>query len=125
MPFAVQFRLADDDWDEPILYEECDTVVDVLMQLLADWVAGDTDLHGTFGFLTNHGRDFGVADDDVNEGTAPELLEAAAEAVLTLCADNDAVTAEYLIAIGDRVLITDLDEESGQDQQMAQEQDDE
>jgi hypothetical protein len=118
MPFAVQFRLGDDDWDEPILYEECDEMIDVLMQLLADWVAGGADLHGTFGFLTNHGRDFGVADDDVNEGTAPELLEAAADAVLELCADNEAVTAEYLIAIGDRVLITELPEE-----QVAQEQD--
>jgi hypothetical protein len=110
MPFAVQFRLGDDDWDEPILYDDCDTTTDVLMQLLVDWVAGEVDLHGTFAFLTNHGRDFGVADVDVDEGTAPELLEAAAEAVLTLCADNDAVTAEYLIAIGDRVLITELEE---------------
>ncbi len=117
MPYAVQYRLGDDDWDTPILYEDCDTVVDVLMQLLADWMTGDADLHGTFAFLSNHGRDFGITDDEADENTDPDLLEAAGEAVLELCADNDVVLAEYLAAVGDRVLITELPE----DEQMANE----
>lgn len=111
MPYAVQFRMGADDWDVPILYEDCDTVVDVLMQLLADWMTNDVNLHGTFAFLSNHGRDFGITDEDADANIDPDLLEAAGEAVLELCADNDVVMAEYLAAVGDRVLITELPDE--------------
>jgi hypothetical protein len=108
MPFAVQFRLNDDDWDTPVAYNDCDTVTDVLMHLLADWVADDVDLFGTLAFLSNHGRDFGITDEEADSGTDPDLLQAAAEAVMELCVDNEVVTHEYLIAIGDRVLITEM-----------------
>jgi hypothetical protein len=121
MPFIVQFRLGADDWDSPIPYEDCDEMIDVLMQLLADWVAGEADLHGTFGFLNNHGKDFGISDEDVDEGTEPELLQAAADAVLELCVDNEAITEAYLIAIGDRVLITELPDVEEEEQAESQE----
>ncbi len=111
MPFTVQFRILNDsDWDDPLDYDDCETVVDVLMHLLAEWAAGDVDLHGTFGFLTNHGHDFGIADDAVDEGTDGALLERAGEVVLGLCADSEVVTQEYLIAIGGRVRIVETGE---------------
>jgi hypothetical protein len=117
MPFAVQFRMGADDWDTPILYDDCDTVTDVLMHLLADWVADDSDLHGTLAFLSNHGRDFGITDEEADGNTDPDLLQAAAEAVMELCVDNEEVTHEYLIAIGDRVLITEMpDDEADEDE---------
>ena len=119
MPFAVQFRLGADDWDTPISYDDCDTVTDVLMQLLADWVAGEVDLHGTLAFLSNHNRDFGITDNEADEDTDFDLLQAAAEAVLELCVDNEEACMEYLIAISDRVLITELegmDEDEDEDE---------
>lgn len=110
MPFNVQLRQTV-EWGDLMLYPECDTVIDVLMYLLADWVAGDVVLDGTFEFLAEHGRDFGIKDSDVDEGTDPDLLEAASEAVLELCCDNETLTNEYLIAIGDFVRIFPLPDE--------------
>ena len=111
MPFTVQFRiLNDNDWDDPLDYDDCETVVDVLMQLFAEWAAGDVDLPGTFGFLANHGHDFGITDDEVDEGTDGALLQRAGEVVLGLCADSEVVTKEYLIAIGDHVRIVETEE---------------
>ncbi len=111
MPFTVQFRiLNDNDWDDPLDYDDCETVVDVLMHLLTEWAAGDVDLPGTFAFLTNHGHDFGITDDEVDEGTDGALLERAGEVVLDLCMGNEVVTQEYLIAIGDRVRIVETEE---------------
>lgn len=108
MPFTVQFRiLNDNDWDDPLEYEDCDTLDEVLMQLLAEWAAGDVDLHGTFGFLAGHGQEFGITDDDVDEGTDGDLLGRAGEAVLDLCVGNEVRTREYLIAIGDHVRIAE------------------
>ena len=111
MPFAVElcFDAAGPAWDAPEIYDECETVIDVLTYLGAEWVAGDVELPNTFMFLATHGRDFGITDEEVDEGTDSALLERAMEAVLELCADNEAVMREYLIAIGDRVRITEVD----------------
>ncbi len=123
MPFTVQFRMGADDWDEPLDYEDCDTVLDVIQQLLADWTSGDADMHGTFAFLAAHGMDFGITDDQVDEGTDGDLLDRAGEAVLALCADDEAVTREYLIAVGDRVQIVEVAGEDDSGEMMSEEDD--
>ena len=114
MPFAVElcFDAKGVAWDAPEMYEGCDTVIDVLTRLGSEWVAGDVELPNTFTFLAAHGRDFGITDDDVDEGTDEALLARAVEAVLELCADNEAITREYLIAIADRVRVVEADERS-------------
>jgi hypothetical protein len=121
MPFAVElcFDAKGVAWDAPEIYKGCDTVIDVLTRLGSEWVAGDVELPNTFTFLAAHGRDFGITDEEVDEGTDEELLARAVEAMLELCADNEAVTREYLIAIADRVRIveaTDGDEATDDDE---------
>lgn len=109
MPFAVElcYDIKGLLWEAPEIYEDCDTVIDVLTRLGTEWMAGDVELPNTFAFLAAHGRDFGITDDEVDEGTDAALLLLAVEAVLELCADNDATTREYLTAIGDRVRISE------------------
>ena len=105
MPYEVQF-LSD---GATVLYYECDTVIDVLIQLLAGWVAQEIDLPGTFAFLAVHGRDLGVTDADANKATTNDMLrEAASEAVLEVCVDNEETTREYLALIGGVVRIVEV-----------------
>ena len=114
MPFAVQFRMGADSWEDHLEgYEDCDTPLEVLQRLLAEWVSGDADMYGTFTFLAAHGHVFEIMDDDVDEGTDEDLLARAGELVLGLCVDNDAVTQEYLTAIGDRVRLVELERLEG------------
>jgi hypothetical protein len=108
--FNVQYR-SGIEWDDTIVYENFENITDVLIHVLADWVAGDVDLFGTFSFLKDHGRDFGVDDCDITDESDPALLEAGSEAVLELCADNEALTKEYLITIGDYVRIIEVQDE--------------
>jgi hypothetical protein len=114
MPFAVElcFDAEGVAWDAPEIYKGCDTVIDVLTRLGSEWVAGDLELPHTFTFLAAHGRDFGITDDEVDEGTDEALLARAVETVLELCADNEEVTREYLAVIGSRVRIVEADERS-------------
>jgi hypothetical protein len=106
MPFAVE--ICSDPkgiaWDAPEIYEGRDIVIDVLTLLGSMWVAGDVELPNTFTFLAAHGHDLGITDDNYMD--EPESLRLLAlELVLELCADNEAITSEYLIAIADRVRI--------------------
>ena len=113
MPFAIEmcYDIKGVVWEEPEIYDCFDNMMDVLIYLGSEWVAGDMELPNTFTFLAAHGRDFGITDDEVDEGTDSALLERAMEAVLDLCADNEAVTREYLIAIGGQVRITEVEDE--------------
>jgi hypothetical protein len=111
MPFAVE--ICSDPkgiaWDAPEIWDECDTVTDVLTRLGSEWVAGDVELPNTFAFLAAHGHDLGLTDD--NYWDEPESLRLlVVELVLELCADNEAVTREYLIAIADRVRISEVED---------------
>jgi len=113
MPYAVEMCLDRDGflWEDPVVYDDCETMIDVLTRLGAEWVAGDLALPNTFIFLAGHGRRFGITDDEVDEGTDPALLERAMEAVLELCADCEVITKQYLIAIGDSVRITEVEDD--------------
>lgn len=111
MPFAVE--ICSDPkgvaWDAPEIWDECDTMIDVLTLLGSMWVTGDVELPNTFTFLASHGRDFGITDD--NYWDEPESLRLlVVELVLELCVDNEAVTREYLEAIASRVRIEEVDE---------------
>ncbi len=103
---------------------EGDDIYDVIDQLLTEWVNGDVDLPGVFAFLKKEGNDFGIADEDVDEGTDTELLERAANAVrdiLHIGIDDSEINnaamaldklAIFLTAIGDEYQITqELDED--------------
>ena len=119
MPFSVEmcFDVKGVAWDAPEIWDECDTVIDVLTLLGSMWVAGDVELPNTFTFLASHGRDFGITDEEVDEGTDEELLQRAVEAVLELCVDNEAVTREYLEAIASRVRIEEVDGATDEDEE--------
>ncbi len=109
--------------NEPVEYEG-DDIYDVIDQLLTQWVNGDADLPGLFAFLKKEGYDFGITDEDVDEGTDTELLEDAANAVrevLHIGRDDSEIAnaavalnklALFLTAIGEEYQITQaLDED--------------
>ena len=104
--------------NEPEEYE-ADDIYDVIDQLLEEWVNGDADLPGALAFLKAEGYDFGVADEEVDEGTDEDLLENAANAIRTILhigvddseIDDAAAALEklanFLAAIGDEYQITE------------------
>ena len=133
MRFTVLAKAND---NEPEYYE-ADDIYGVIDQLLTEWVDNDVDLPGVFAFLKAEGYDFGILDEDVNEGTDEELLESASNAVRTLLyigidvgEINDAVTAleklaVFLTAIGDecQIIQENEDEDEGEDKDEDEDED--
>lgn len=115
MLFTVRVK-AHGDAPEEYYAEDIYGVID---QLLDEWVDGDAELPGIFAFLKAEGYDFGISDEEVDEGTDKELLMNAADTVRTVLHINmddseidDAAAAlgklaMFLAAIGDEYQITE------------------
>lgn len=71
-----------EEYDAPNIY----AVVD---QLLDEWVEGDADLPGVFGFLEEQGYGFGITDDEVDEDIDRDILEQAANTVSAILGIGD------------------------------------
>jgi hypothetical protein len=120
-------------------YYEADDIYGVIDQLLTEWVDNDVDLPGVFAFLKAEGYDFGILDEDVNEGTDEELLESASNVVRTLLyigIDDSEIgdaaaalekLAVFLTAIGDECQIIqggeEKDEGEGEDEDKDEDED--
>jgi len=110
-----------------------DDIYGVIDQLLEEWVEGDADLPGALAFLKAEGYDFGIADEDVDEGTDAELLENAANAIRTIlhigmddseiddAAEALEKLASFLAAIGDDYKILPADEDEDDQDKEAEE----
>lgn len=133
MIFTVRVAAHD---NEPEEYS-ADDIYGVIDQLLSEWVDGDADLQGAFAFLKAEGYDYGITDEEVDEGTDEELLESAANAIRTVLyigVDESEIEdaaaaleklANFLAAIGDEYQITegwDEDEDEDEEAERAKEE---
>lgn len=130
MLFTVRVK----DLGDEVLEYDADDIYGVIDQLLDDWIEGDVNLPGVFAFLKAEGYDFGVCDEDVNEGADEDLLDAAANAVRTVLhigmddseIDDAAAALEklavFLAAIGEQYQIIEGYEDEDKDEDAADKQ---